>query len=510
MMKNIFLTHKIILLALVMGFFTACEGFLDENPTGSLTTESDVSSADVAQAFVNSAYARITVLNNGGGGWGGNNASLMEFMTGKADGNSQTEAFKFNELTYDARAFYIDNWWSGMYQGISRCNLALVKINEIPSLTEENRTNSLAEVRTMRALYYFYLVRMFGDVPKITENPESLDEVQAPRAPAKEIYDEIIIPDLLEAEKSTLPWRQTGGRISMGAIKSILADVYLTYAGYPIQGGDQYYAESAKRSKEVIEQGGYMLFPELTDMMQPVNRNQTEFILQVQHAKTIRENGLTPVTLPAFRGIAAYTDEYGGLVPRNEFVNSYEDGDKRVEEKQYYYTYYKGHPNDYPENDPRRDSLNLGGYYIYKYFDKQAIDSDSRSELNFTVYRLADVMLMYAEASNRAEGSPNELAMRSLNDIRERAELPPVITTNQDEFEKAVWAERYFELAFENKMWFDMIRTRKVRNDISLEWDDFVGHTNLFGKSFEAKHLLFPIPQREIDNNRNLVQNTGF
>ncbi len=91
MMKKIFLTHKIILLALVMGFFTACEDFLDENPTGSLTTESDVSSADVAQAFVNSAYARITVLNNGGGGWGGNNASLMEFMTGKADGNSQTE-----------------------------------------------------------------------------------------------------------------------------------------------------------------------------------------------------------------------------------------------------------------------------------------------------------------------------------------------------------------------------------------------------------------------------------
>lgn len=509
-MKNSIENYKTVLWICLLGFITSCEDFLAENPTGSLTTESDVSSEDVARAFVNSAYARITVLNNGGGGWGGNNASLMEFMTGKADGNSQTEAFKFNELTYDSRAFYIDNWWSGMYQGISRCNLAIVKINEITTLTETNKTNLLAEVHTMRAFYYFYLVRMFGDVPKITENPESLDEVQAPRAPVKEIYDEIIIPDLLLAEQSTLPWQDQSGKISMGAIKSMLAEVYLTYAGYPVLGGAEYYAESAERSKQVLDQGGYSLFPEYTDMVKPANRNQREFILQVQHAKTIRENGLTPVTLPAFRGIAAYTDEYGGLVPRTEFVESYEPGDKRVEEKQFYYTYYKGHPNDYPENDPRRDSLNLGGYYIYKYFDQQAIDSDSRSELNFTVYRLADVMLMYAEASNRAEGGPNALAQQSLNDIRARANLLPITTTNPDEFEKAVWAERYYELAFENKMWFDMIRTRMVRNDLTRQWDNFVGHVNLFGKTFEAKHLLLPIPQREIDNNRNLVQNDGF
>src|SRR5690606_27935993 len=130
-------------LVITLAFSTACADFLEENPTGSLTTGSDVSSEDVARAFVNSAYARITVLNNGGGGWGGNNASLMEFMTGKADGNSQTEAFKFNELTYDARAFYIDNWWSGMYQGISRCNLALVKINEITTLRSEEHTSEL-------------------------------------------------------------------------------------------------------------------------------------------------------------------------------------------------------------------------------------------------------------------------------------------------------------------------------------------------------------------------------
>lgn len=488
----------------------SCDDFLTENPTGQLTTSSTVSSPEIARAFVDGAYSQIGTFNNGGGGWGGNNASLTEFMTGKSDGNSQTEAFKFFNLEYDARAFYIDNWWAGMYSGIARANLAIQKIGEITTLPAATKTNMIAEAKTMRALYYFQLVRMFGDLPKITTLITSLDEVQTPRSAAREIYDEIIIPDLLEAEKSTLPWRDTNGRVSKGAIKSLLAHVYLTYAGFPVQGGAAAYAESAKRSKELIDSGTFSLFPEYTDMIVPANRNQVEFIFQVQHEKDIRNNGLTPVTLPAFSGIAAYSDEYGGLIPRKEFVESYEKGDKRAREKQFFYTYYKGHPSDYPAGDPRRDSLNLGGYYIYKYFDKQAIDNDSKANINYTIYRYADLLLMYAEASNRAEGKPNEQALKALNDVRKRAQLPAVATTNVDEFEKAVWAERYFELCYEGKMWFDMLRTRKVRNDITKQWDNFVGHKTVYGKTFTEKNLLLPIPQRETDNNKSLVQNVGF
>ncbi len=489
---------------------TSCEDFLRETPTGALTTSSTVSSPEIARAFVDGAYANLNTFNNGGGGWGGNNASLLEFMTGKADGNSQTEAFKFYNMEYDSRAFYIDNWWSGMYSGIARANLAIQKVGEITTLDATTRNNMVAEARTLRALYYFQLVRMFGDVPKLTELVTQLSEVQTARSSVKEIYDDIIIPDLLEAEKSTLPWRQTSGRVSMGLIKSLLADVYLTYAGYPVQGGNQYYAESAKRSKEVIDSGVFTLFKEYTDMINPANRNQGEFIFQVQHEKDIRHNGLTPVTLPTLRGIAAYSDEYGGLIPRKEFVESYEQGDKRTREKQFYYTFYKGHPSDYPIGDPRRERLDLGGYYIYKYFDKQAIDNDAKSTLNYTIYRYADVLLMYAEAANRAQGGPTPEATAALNQVRSRAELPPVTATSMEAFERAVWAERYYELAYEGKIWFDMIRTRKVRNDITKNWDDFVGHTTVYNKAFTEKNLLLPIPQREIDNNRNLIQNTGF
>lgn len=496
---------------LVLALCTAsCTKFLQEQPTNALTPQSNVSSPEIARAFANSAYSQLTTLDRGSGGYGGNTAELMEFMTGKADGNSQTDAFRFYTLTYDAQSFYIDTWWQGMFYGIANCNLALQKIAQISSLDTVTKMNMLAEVHTLRALYYFYLVRMYGDVPEITAVVSSLDNVRPARASVKKIYDEVIIPDLLLAEKSSLPWKDPTGKVSMGAVEALLADVYLTYAGYPVQGGSQYYTESAKRSKNLIQNGGYTLFPNYTDMINPANKNSGGFIWQVQFAAGISNNDLTAKCLALYKRISVYSDEFGGLVPTVQFVQSYPSGDKRAQEKQFFYTWYPGNPNYYPVGDPRRDSVNLGGYYLYKWFDRNAVTSTAKSDLNYTIYRLADVMLMYAEASNRAEGGPDGLAMQCINQIRQRANLSPIGNMSQDAFEKEVWTERYLELCYEGKMWFDMLRTRKVRNDISGNWDDFVGHTTVWGKTFTTNQLLFPIPQREIDNNPNLKQNPGF
>lgn len=487
----------------------SCSKFLEENPTGALTPDSDVSSPEIARAFANSAYLQLNTLDRGAGGYGGNTAELMEFMTGKADGNAQTEGFRFYNLTYDAQSFYIGDWWQGMYYGIANCNLAIQKIGEIP-LDEATKTNMLAEVYTLRAFYYFYLVRMFGDVPKITEVVSDLNNVRPSRSPLKEIYDEIIIPDLLKAEASTLPWQDNTGRLSLSAVKSLLAEVYLTYAGFPVQGGDQYYGESAKRSKEVMDNGGFSLFEDYHAMADPANKNKGEFIWQVQYAAGISNNDLTAKTLALYKRVSVYSDEFGGLVPTKQFVESYPDGDHRTDERQFFYTWYPGNPKNFPAGDPRLDSVNLGGYYLYKWFDSVAVNSTANSDLNYTVFRLADVMLLYAEASNRAEGAPNSNALAYVNAIRQRAQLLPVGAMSKDDFEKEVWTQRYLELCYEGKTWFDMLRTRKVRNDITKNFDDFVGHTTVWGKTFTASQLLFPIPQREIDNNTNLTQNDGF
>ncbi|MEO6001206.1 MAG: RagB/SusD family nutrient uptake outer membrane protein [Chitinophagaceae bacterium] len=479
----------------------SCSKFLEEKPTGSLTPESNVTSPTIARAFANSAYANLSTLDRGSGGYGGNTAGLMEYMAGKASGNAQTESFRFYNLTYDAQSFYIDTWWQGLYVGIANCNLALQKIAEIPQ-DATVKTNILAEVRTLRALYYFYLVRMYGDVPAITEVVSDLNNVRPARNSVKEIYDKIIIADLLVAESSTLPWQDNTGKVSMGAVKSLLAEVYLTYAGYPVKAGLESYKQSAIRSKEVLEKGGFSLFPEYTDMISPSNKNKGEFIWQVQYAAGISDNDLTAKALPQFQDIAVYSDEFGGLQPTSQFVESFPAGDKRTKERQFFYTKYN-------KNGTTTEVI-LGGYYIYKWFDVQAVTSTAHSDLNYTIYRLADVMLLYAEASNQADGAPNTGAIAAVNSIRQRATLTPIGSMSKDDFEKEVWNQRYFELCYEGKTWFDILRTRKVRNDITRNYDDFVGHTTVWNKILTENQLLFPIPLREINNNTNLKQNKGF
>ena len=485
----------------------SCKDFLQENPTGFLSPSSNVSSVKVAQAYANAGYTNLQGLLSGQpSSYGGNTWNLLEFMTGKSNSDlGQTGFINFQNLSYNNTSFYVDTWWQQMYLGIGACNLAIQSIPTINAsgYTDAQKTNMLAEARTLRALYYFYLVRLYGAVPSVTATPVDLN-LNLPRTPAKEIYDKIIIPDLLFAETSTLPWRDNMGRVSMGAVESILADVYLTYAGAAINGGAQYYAESAKRSLNVIQKGGNSLFANYTDLINPANKNMGEFIFQVQYAASVPSlNPLTALTIPNFSGISRYSDEYGSVYPTSQFIKSFPAGDKRVQEKQFFFTSYPSVKTGQP--------VTFKNTYIYKFFDVNAVTNTAKSDLNYTLYRLADVYLLYAEASNRAEGKPNANATDYVNKIRARANLAPIGTLTQTAFEQEIWLQRYFELCFENKMWFDMLRTRKVHNDVTGNWDDFVGHKTIYGATFTEKQLLFPVPRQELDVNPNLLpNNTGF
>jgi hypothetical protein len=486
----------------------SCKKFLQEKPTSFLSPESNLSSAKVARAFTNGCYQNLSGLLTGQpSSYGGNTWNLMEYMTGKSSSElGQTNYTLFQSLTYNSTSFYFDTWWQQMYLGIGACNLAIETIPKINAagLTDGQKTNMLAEARTLRALYYFYLVRMYGAVPKVVAVPKNTAELNIARTPAKQIYDEVIIPDLLEAEKATLPWKDNTGQISKGAIKSILADVYLTYAGKAINGGNAAYTESAKRSLEVLQSNAYGLFDEYTDMILPANKNGKEFILQVQFAASVPVNNpLTPLTIPNFSKTSKYADEYGSVYPTQQFINSFPAGDKRVKEKQFFYT----SSTNINDNTP----VNFAHTYIYKWYDANAVRSTAKSDLNYTIYRLPDVMLLYAEAQNRADGTPNSTSIGYVNAIRDRADLAPIGALSQTAFEQEVWSQRNFELCFENKMWFDMIRTRMVYNDVTKAWENLVGHKNVFNATYAEKNLLFPVPKQEIDVNPNLLPNNpGF
>lgn len=490
----------------------SCDDFLNENPTGTMTSESILSSPEAALAFTNSAYDNTTVFDRSAYSWGGNTVLLLEYMTGKATTeNSQSNFKEFEELTVSARSPYIEEWWQGCYAGIAKCNLALQKLPEFSgSVDEELISKYQGEVRFMRALYYFYLVRIFGDVPKITRPQTELAELQVTRSPLKEIYDEIIIPDLLAAEQTALPLKDETGRVSMNAVKTLLADVYLTYAGYPVRAGVQYYAESAKRSLDVINSESYMLFTEYEDLWSPENNNKGEFIFQLQFSLNKRSNDMVSLVLPSRSGMSAIQLEYGSLVPTEEFVESYAVGDKRTDEKQFFFTTYKGHPSKFSPGAPELQLMDFNAYYIHKYFDKRAIDVAGQSGLNWTIYRYADVLLMYAEAQAMADGTPNQNAFDALNAIRARAGLSTFTDTDKNNFINAVWDERYFELCYENKTWFDMLRTRLIRDDVSGNYVNFIGYTTNWGKTYTEIQSLFPIPLREMQTNPNLTQNFGY
>lgn len=487
----------------------SCKKFLEEKPTNFLSPGFKITNVKEARALANACYSKLPGLLNGQpSSYGGNTWNLMEFMTGKANSDlGQTGFVSFQTLNYNATSFYVDTWWQQMYMGIGACNLAIESIPTADTavVPDATKRSMLSEARALRALYYFFLVRLYGAVPNVTTVPKDLN-LKVPRSPAKNIYDSIIIPDLLYAEGNGtgLGWKSAGGNVTMSAIESILADVYLTYAGNPVNGGDQYYTESAKRSKAVIDNGGFTLFPNYTDMIDPKNKGLGEFIFQVQYAASANVNNpLTALTIPNYSAISKYSDEYGSVFPTDQFIASFPAGDKRVQERQFFYTSYPSIKTGVP--------VVFKAHYIYKWFDVNAVTSTAKSDLNYTLYRLADVYLMYAEASNRAEGGPNSDATHYVNLIRERASLVDIGALSQDAFEHEVWLQRYFELCFENKMWFDMVRTLKVHNDVSGNWDDFVGHKTVWNTTFTNSQLLFPVPKQETDVNPNLLPNNpGF
>ena len=123
--------------------------------------------------------------------------------------------------------------------------------------------------------------------------------------------------------------------------------------------------------------------------------------------------------------------------------------------------------------------------------------------------RYAEVLLTYAEAANEA-GTLTPAAYDAVNKVRQRANLPALSGLSQGAFREAVWKERFYELSFENKTWYDMARLRKAFNVSTKTFDNFVGHKFSYGPVLKERELLFPIPTAEIRNNNKLKQNPGY
>jgi len=479
-----------------------CSDFLDENDPSNFTKENYFTQPGHAESIVNAIYEDFRPVL--GGGFNGAPWLMLEFATGLANtelGQANNSIIVRN-LVNTSDNDYGNTYWVSHYRAIGNANLAIEKIPDI-EMDEALKKKYLGEARFLRAYFYYNLVRIFGKIPFI-EQPIDLTspDLHAPQASEEDIYA-LIVEDLTIAEASGLPFTDAGGRVSLGAVKSLLSSVYLTMAGYPLEKGTEYYQKAADKANEVILSDQYYLFSSYGDLNNVATKNIGENIFMVQYDEQIEPfNGLQVSIIPYNKGISAYSAETGAIFAQREFVESYESGDQRAEEKQFYYTTYT------LEAD-RSTTIDLGGYYIFKYFDADAHLSTQNSGLNWPIMRYAEVLLIYAEASNEVSG-PSSEAYEAINKIRRRAGLPELSGLSQSAFREAIWRERWYELSFENKTWFDMARLRKAFNVTTGNFDDFIGHQFSYGPILKERELLFPIPTAEIRNNKSLVQNPGY
>lgn len=489
---------KLYTYILVLGFLLtlgSCENYLDKAPLDSINTANFFKTESDAISAINGAYQplqwpklynlRLWTTDI----WAGNS---VVGAGGGTDGIETQDISNFVTSTDNAAALDI---WRGPAPGILRCNLVLQNVPSM-NINENLKNRILGEAYFLRANYYFILVRLFGDVPLITTPQTPSDNLRPARTPKEQVY-QLIIDDLQKAI-TLLPAKSSYagndiGRANKGAAVGMLAKVNLTLGNYQ---------EVVNGCREVSNQG-FQLNANYSDNFNPTSNITIETLFDVQYnGKTSysfwdNENQASWVsTFTGPRNSNFVGGGYGWNQPTSNFVGLYETGDLRKDKTILY------------ENGPDFDgkkylaSYSTTGFNLRKFLVSTSVspDYDTNPE-NWTVLRYADVLLMEAEAL--CELNRTSEALVPLNLVRKRAGLSASTETNQSLLRDIIRKERRLELAFEGHHWFDVIRYDKGL--YAQKYFQSIGKSN-----FASKHLLLPIPQKEIDANPNLTQNTGY
>lgn len=516
---------------------SSCEKFLQETPTGSLTTEANLSSNASGVALATGSYRALTTWTGGVSEWGGNLVGGLEYFTGKAYSQYMgAKLWKYEGDTENGEEDYFTYPWNYWYRGVRDCNLAIKKIPDINGMSADDKSKYLGEVHTLRAFYYFCLVRYYGDVVFNTEVITDLADVQRPRSSLVNIYDKIIVPDLEFALNSKLVDERSTGRVTKHVARALAADVYLTMAGYPYQEQKTdttkawctdglwsmtQYPVNTPSAKDLLQKAKTQLdflygkYPigDFADLHMPEMDNKGGAIWQVQYLRGTSTNGVIQCFVPLSSHTTVLTTETGTIIPSVAYSASFSPLDKRIADRAYFY-YNDTYAAKYDVNEGPAGKFPLP--FCYKYYDYNCMKVVGESGLNFNLYRYADILLMLTEVnwSLRQLGASvtDDDIVKGINEIRTRAGLPTYATADVTLLN--IMSERAYELIFETKMLWDMRRTRKALVDGVGQFtriENLVGHQpTSFNYKFSAKHLLSPVSVNEIANNTKVLQNYGW
>jgi len=409
--------------------------------------------------------------------------------------NNSTNHITINESNVVADNGIVNDMWNNAYATISRTNLVLDHIEDI-AMTDEHKSQYMNEAKFLRALMYFNLVRIYGDVPLVLKDMKVPEEAFTyGRESAEAVYEQII-SDLRDAEN--LPESYTNnqdiGRATKWAAKSLLAKVYLTLKRYTDADG---------KLKEVLQSptlGGvnsFHLLPAYEDVFDADNPNNGEIIFAVQYARGFDPSQGNPFVENAFAnediGTGILKRGTGTFLMTEDLYAQFDAGDRR----QVMIKQLQGSRRNY--------------IFTLKYFDK-GMASKVDAGNDWIVLRYADVDLMYAEVQNEL-GNAAE-AFKYLKAVRDRAGLAAdaSLANNPQTIRLAIEEERRMELFCEGHRWFDLLRTDRLQEVMNTHFNSNLSNDEIGSNNNIADYeLLFPIPRYQVNlNPEKIKQNPGY
>lgn len=525
-MKNIY-----VILIVAISLYS-CQDYLDEELTGGVTAEGIYSNPQGINAALNSTYSSFTNLvgnnNNREDGW-----TLLtlgtDTYTNASDGGNKS----FNRYDGDLHSdkSILRDSWDQLYQGINIANTVLTRAPDVIEDASELEA-ILGQAHFLRAYYYFWLVRQYGNIHYSDEETIG-PETEVNLLPVAEIYEKIVA-DLKLAELELSGVQVDLGRATVWAVKMALAEVYLTMEEYDL---------AAAYAEDVINNSGHALLTSVKDVFAIDNQNNSEIIFAFQFANDELYNGGGN---PAHMFFLMEYDKLNGMVrdtengrpwkrfkPTNYLLDLYDLEDERYDAtfKTVYYvnnltsaapgaqigdtavwlprvalTQTQKDTRPFSSQIYNQDEHTLKIFpSSNKWVQPNRLDKNqSAGDRDFIVYRTAEAYLIAAEANILKPNPDQGKASQYLDKVRARAyngaTLPAIGTVTLD----IILEERAKEFAQEGKRWFDLVRTGKLVERVQM-------YNPEGGVNIKDYHTLRPIPLRQIDRTSNdYPQNTGY
>ncbi|MDX1636848.1 MAG: RagB/SusD family nutrient uptake outer membrane protein [Balneolaceae bacterium] len=509
-MKKFVVATGLILFMLSVN--TCTNESLEVTDPNRLTPDTFWKTAEDAEQAIVGTYGPLTTIQ----GWGRMLGAILTIHRSDiVDTNPQPNVYDIGTFTVTPTDARVNEGWSELNAIVARANQVLANVPDI-DMDANRKSEILGEAYFLRGFAHFYLVNMWRNIPLITSAITSAEELNVEQASPDAVW-ESVISDFSEAQ-GRLPesWPESDvGRATWGAATAMLGKAHLYR---------QNWTQAATEFKKIIDSGLYVLVDNYQDNFMAATNNNAESIFELQYQSTPNGNWGRSGTPNPMRGQAwepdiappGFTSQQSvtindwvfDLFMEEQTVNGNTDP-RAFATLLWNYPGAKVYQEDF---DQALSGDNLNKVYVRKYlnFDRTSSltpGSWAYSDNNRRMVRYADVLLMYAEAENEANGPSSEV-YSAINEVRRRANMPDIATgLSQSEMRQEIREERVLELAIEGDRVLDLLRW-------GIMADRFTNNPELrenAGMNFQAgKHEYLPIPQQDIDSNPKLTQNPGY